>query len=226
VTWVKLDDQFPHHPRVVQAGDMAAWLYVSGLCYAGQFLTDGVIPKGQLRRLTNLHKPEKEAGKLVEAGLWHDKDDHYEIHDYHQWNPPAAKVKAKREADRVRKESARNPDRQTEESPRNPNVRSSSDPKGLLKSSSSEPLVAGGPEEDEVRNEAQRRLKNRIGTPLVDVGAWLRKTEAGVRAERLESQRLAAEIARVRDCELCRGKGVREVGLEVVLCDHNSQESA
>lgn len=159
--WVKLDDQFPHHPRIVEAGDMAAWLYVAGLCYAGQFLTDGVIPKGQLRRLTNLSKPEREALRLVDVGLWHDKDDHYEIHDYHQWNPPAAKVKAKREADRVRKESARNPHGHDEESPRNPDVRSSSDPTYLLTSSSSEPLVGDDPEEEEVAKEAQRRLRNR-----------------------------------------------------------------
>jgi hypothetical protein len=53
MTWVKLDDQFPSHPKMVLAGGDAAWLHVCALCYCGQHLTDGKFPKAIVGRLEN-----------------------------------------------------------------------------------------------------------------------------------------------------------------------------
>ena len=51
MAWVKIDDQFADHPKVMQAGPLAAWLYVCGLCYCGRCLTNRLIPYKQLVKL-------------------------------------------------------------------------------------------------------------------------------------------------------------------------------
>jgi hypothetical protein len=102
VTWFKLDDQFPNHPKVRKAGDAAAWLYVCGGCYCAQYLTDGFIPKVVVPSLTAIRKPLEQASMLVAFDLWHDRGDEFEVHDYLVYNPTRAKVEAEREAARLR----------------------------------------------------------------------------------------------------------------------------
>lgn len=100
--WVKLDDQFPDHPKVVAAGGDAAWLYVAALCYCQAKLTDGHIPTAMVPRLTDRKAPMALAAKLVEVVLWEPAEGGYMIHDYFAHNAPSEKVKAKREATRRR----------------------------------------------------------------------------------------------------------------------------
>ena len=98
MTWAKIDDQFPDHPKVVAAGGDAAWLYVAALCYCQAKLTDGHIPAGIVPRLTDRKAPMRLAATLVEVGLWHAIDDGFKVHDYHDMNPLASEVRAKRAA--------------------------------------------------------------------------------------------------------------------------------
>lgn len=90
MAWVYLDDGFPDHPKVVAAGDDAAWMFVAGLCYVRRFGTEGVIPKPQVPRLTSNRAPQKTADRLLAVGLWIDEGDVYRVHDYHEWNRPAS----------------------------------------------------------------------------------------------------------------------------------------
>lgn len=98
MSWIKIDDQFADHPKVVEAGPLAAWLYVCGLTYCGRYLTDGWIPDGQVRKLADVDKATDLADRLVDVGLWDRVDDGYVVHDYLDYNPSGAKVKAEREA--------------------------------------------------------------------------------------------------------------------------------
>lgn len=107
MTWVKLDDGFANHPKVVAAGDEAAWLYIAGLCYASAQLTDGQIPKPIIARLTGLRRPDLLAARLVDVGLWHNHTDHYTIHDYADHQRPRADVQRAREAGRDRAKRSR-----------------------------------------------------------------------------------------------------------------------
>lgn len=102
MAWVKLDDQFPDHPKVVAAGGDAAWLYVAGLCYCQAKLTDGHIPSGVVPRLSDRKFPMKLAEKLVAVGLWSREPHGYVVHDYHLYNMAANEVKAIREKNRDR----------------------------------------------------------------------------------------------------------------------------
>lgn len=87
-------------------------------------------------------------------------------------------------------------------------------------SSSSEPLLSD-PEEEEVRKEAQKRLRNRRGEPLVSAEAWLRKTEDGIRRERREARAAQAERQRVTECVRCGGRGFWTDDEDLAhRCDH------
>ena len=98
MSWVKLDDQFTDHPKVIAAGPMAGWLYVCGLTYCSRYLTDGFIPTAQVRRLADLKGTDRLASALVDAGLWDRCDGGYMVHDYLEYNPNAEKVRAERSA--------------------------------------------------------------------------------------------------------------------------------
>lgn len=82
MTWVKLDDTFPDHPKVIAAGPDAAWLYVCALCYASKHLTDGFIPKDAIPRLTNLRHSDRLAQRLVDVEMFEAGEKGWWIHNY------------------------------------------------------------------------------------------------------------------------------------------------
>lgn len=111
-TYVRVHDGLPDHPKIIEAGGEAGWLYICGLAYASRQLTDGILPKRLVPRLTDGSKPEASASALVRVGLWHEGEhdcphcpeagpDAYVIHDYLEHQRSAAEVadlRAKRAA--------------------------------------------------------------------------------------------------------------------------------
>lgn len=95
--WVRLDDQFTEHPKVVEAGALAAWLYVCGLTYCARQLTDGFIPTAQLRRLLPSGAVGKLADRLVDVRLWEKAVGGYRVHDYLMYNPSRQQTLATRQ---------------------------------------------------------------------------------------------------------------------------------
>ncbi len=109
MAWVYLDDQFPDHPKVVAAGDAAAWMFVCGLAYCKRYATGGRIPKGQVTKLTGSRSAAKLAVALCappagySSGLWEDHGDYFLVHDFDDWNKPqASRSEAARKAARAR----------------------------------------------------------------------------------------------------------------------------
>lgn len=105
--WVRLDDQFPDHPKIDQAGPLAGWLYVCGLAYCNRQLTDGFIPKATMPRLSAVAQPAKHARALVNAGLWDEVDGGWQVHDYLQFQPSRESVLAEREKAAKRQQAHR-----------------------------------------------------------------------------------------------------------------------
>jgi hypothetical protein len=105
VTWVKLDDQFPEHPKIARVGSMGLALHVQAICYSARNLTDGLIPAGIVPRLTELKTKQAldMAERMVGAGLWERCGDDFRVHDYLVYNPARADVLAKRAKDSARK---------------------------------------------------------------------------------------------------------------------------
>lgn len=78
MTWIKLNDNVPRHPKVARLSDRAFRRWIQGICYASEFLTDGVLPEAFLCTVSH-----RDLTELVEAGLWRvPEDGRVLIHDY------------------------------------------------------------------------------------------------------------------------------------------------
>lgn len=112
MSWISLDDKSPHHPKFIVAGPRSWELFVAGLCYCSQHLTDGLIPVGAIGSLlpTMEQKLAKEiAGRLTTNRVkpagepsWTLEGNFYRVHDYEQHQQSSDNVKAKQEAGRQR----------------------------------------------------------------------------------------------------------------------------
>ena len=107
MAWVKLDDTFVEHPKVLAAGPLAAWLHVCAISYCNRNLTDGLVPKAVASRLADVSGPAKHIASLVREGLWIEQDHEYLLHDYLEYQPSRAQVEAEREAAKKRMASSR-----------------------------------------------------------------------------------------------------------------------
>ncbi|HVJ20152.1 MAG TPA: hypothetical protein VM686_32280 [Polyangiaceae bacterium] len=105
MSWLKIDDGFADHPKVLELSDAAFRLHVRALCWCAKYETDGGLSKASLRVLGA--KP-KHLTELTTAGLWIDGPDGHRIHDYLKYNPSKAQKDAEREATRKRAERFRN----------------------------------------------------------------------------------------------------------------------
>jgi hypothetical protein len=99
LSWIRLDDAFGDHPKVVSVGKTALAVHLWGLCYCSRQLTDGFVPLGVLSGCPWVSKRSALQGalrRLEGAGLWKAEDGGYRIHDYLEYNPDAASVREKR----------------------------------------------------------------------------------------------------------------------------------
>jgi hypothetical protein len=66
VSWVKLDDQFHSHPKVIAGGNEVAGVYARSLASCGAYHTDGFVSRRQAATfaVTRVLK------KVTDAGLW------------------------------------------------------------------------------------------------------------------------------------------------------------
>ena len=76
MTWIKLDDRAPRHPKIDGLSDRAFRWWIKGLCYASEFLTDGDV-SGFCRTV-----PSKTRVELFACGLWFADGERVMIHDY------------------------------------------------------------------------------------------------------------------------------------------------
>src|SRR5690606_10602525 len=112
MAWVRIDDHFTEHPKLVQAGPLGVAMQIAALCYANRHLTDGELPANIVARFMPTvcydHETGEEitwrdvADRLVEIGIWHKTESGYVIHDYLEYQPSKADVEAGRAAARER----------------------------------------------------------------------------------------------------------------------------
>jgi hypothetical protein len=103
MSWVKLDDTFPEHPKLIAAGPLAGWLWVVGLAYCTRHLTDGIIPAAVVPRLVGdtiaTRTRQRCVTTLVRVGLWkRDTNGDIRVHDYLDYQPSRAEVLRMRQA--------------------------------------------------------------------------------------------------------------------------------
>jgi hypothetical protein len=112
-----VDDKVPEHPKLFKAaaklgpngGAQALALYMVGLAYAREHLTDGFVPMHLVCACGLVQTPQDVANVLCSRSvrLWHRVPGGFLIHDYLDWNPKASLIKEKREKWRAKKEAQR-----------------------------------------------------------------------------------------------------------------------
>jgi len=78
--------------RMATKGGRALW--ITALSWCMDQLTDGHVPKGMLRMLDG---SPADARSLVTVGLWETADGGWQFHDWQDYQPDAASIRAKRE---------------------------------------------------------------------------------------------------------------------------------
>lgn len=113
MTWVRIDDGAPLHPKLLDAGPEAAWLWTCGLAYCNRNHTDGLIATRHLAALYPGAWPapriEELAARLVSVRLWDADGPDYRVHDYAHYQEEATRevVDARRVYERERKRAQR-----------------------------------------------------------------------------------------------------------------------
>jgi hypothetical protein len=163
--WVKVMNSLPAHPKILRAGERAAWLYVCGLCYANEHLTDGFIDSAVLIvAAPGVKAPERLASALVQAGLWDAVDGGWQVHDYGDVQRTSEQVKDVRRKDRERK--------MTSDSSTTPNTDSARKPRGFRSASNGVPRDASRASRANPAQE-EKRERNTPPTPSSEVEDWL-----------------------------------------------------
>lgn len=97
MSWVKLDDGFSEHAKVLRAGADGLALWVCGLAYCNrQPARDGFIPTEKVALLYPVSRPKQATARLVEVGLWEAVPGGFRVHDYHDFQPASDDLRAQR----------------------------------------------------------------------------------------------------------------------------------
>ena len=115
--WVKVDDGFPEHHKVLKAGRLlgvdgcgrVAAVWLEALCYANRHLTDGFIADDVARRFHLDRNPVQVIRVMAskKVGLFHKKVGGWKIHDYENYQFSKAEIEEKRNKERDRKRRVR-----------------------------------------------------------------------------------------------------------------------
>jgi hypothetical protein len=90
--WLRLDDAFGDHPKVIGLSDRAFRAHVMGLLYCARHLTDGIVPRAAAPKAAAVRELER-------AGLWTaTRGGGWLIHDFLDYNPSKAETLDKRSA--------------------------------------------------------------------------------------------------------------------------------
>lgn len=104
--WMRLDDGAMSHLKILRLTDSAFRLWIKGLCYCQQHLTDGLIPREALPTLgarsadvLKLSTPQV----IDKAPLWEPVEGYgFQVHNFLRWNDSRDEVLRKREASKQR----------------------------------------------------------------------------------------------------------------------------
>jgi hypothetical protein len=88
VSFLRIDDNVPHHRKILQAGPHASWLWLCGIAYCQRMKSDGFIPI-EAMPMIGVANWKKYAGICITSGLMHKVEGGYEIHDYLDHNASA-----------------------------------------------------------------------------------------------------------------------------------------
>lgn len=91
-TFVRIDDGYPEHPKVMPLSDAAFRAHIEAICWCSRQdgRTNGRIPKAVCRKLFR----GKVVQELVKQNLFDDLGDEYGVHDYLDFNRSREEIEA------------------------------------------------------------------------------------------------------------------------------------
>jgi hypothetical protein len=98
--WVRIDDRFSDHPKVLHALSLsrdALTVWLRAACWSSAHLTDGHLPQALVSTF-----PKAAAAALIQSGLWDITADGVQIHDWSHYQPSREAVLKKRTEDAAR----------------------------------------------------------------------------------------------------------------------------
>lgn len=104
-SYAPLSAHYYKDDAIADAGPMAELLYVRGLAFCADVLSDGFISHTQLTRYVGVGIPQyrKHAEKLCEVGLWLHEEGGYWVKSWAKWNLTEAEIREKQKRDAERK---------------------------------------------------------------------------------------------------------------------------
>ncbi len=102
VRWVAIELDFCDHPKILFVGAAGGWAHLRAIVYAARHRTDGFIPNEAVWQILHddpIMDAEAKDGleaSMVEAGLWHQVANGYQIHDYLKHQSNAETIREKR----------------------------------------------------------------------------------------------------------------------------------
>jgi hypothetical protein len=95
--WVRIDDGFFRHRKVVGISNDARVCFMAMLCYSADQMTDGILSGAEVRSVVGQIGVKPAAVKeLIEVELCHKHGDGVEVHDYLSYQPSAAEERKRR----------------------------------------------------------------------------------------------------------------------------------
>lgn len=91
MSWLKIESSVARNKKFMKAGPAPSWLWVCGLAYCQEGLTDGFIPTEALPYL-GVKNAKQLASHLVKAGLWDEAEGGWDVHDYLAHNRSSGEV--------------------------------------------------------------------------------------------------------------------------------------
>lgn len=106
--WLKIDDKFPRHPKIVAGGIETSWFYTCALAHCAEQLTDGFVANGVVNMVApHVDYPKDVAERCADLELFERVDGGYLIPNYTDYNPSREEALAKRAAAAKRKAKQR-----------------------------------------------------------------------------------------------------------------------
>lgn len=105
-SYAPLSAHYYKDDAIAEAGPLAELLYVRGLAFCADVLSDGEISPTQLARFVGVGIPQarKHAETLCRVGLWECLDDKgYRVRSWDKWNRSRAEIEEKQRRDSARK---------------------------------------------------------------------------------------------------------------------------
>src|SRR5512146_2680288 len=99
--WIKLDDQWMDHPKIIRAGRDARDVWLASITWCAKHLTDGYFPAEMLPTFcfmagVDVANCQDFARTLLDTCLWDIDGEQYRVHDYLDYNPTKEQTLATR----------------------------------------------------------------------------------------------------------------------------------